>query len=227
MLGGTACHSTPFLGLLVLRTDPLGPLDVPDVVLAAPRAVQWIFVALSVGSACERPVERQERQVLLVPSSSATPLRHENEPERPRSGWAVGCWSFEQPWHAGYEASLYMLKADGTLRHVQSVDAHRPSGNANSVGRVAKSEQSHCLFANRWRELGAQRIAIAASCDDRRERWIEFEFGNDDQLNYLGVSGESGWYHDGWEWRIHRCANRDACDAGRDLTIPVRCDFPL
>jgi hypothetical protein len=114
----------------------------------------------------------------------------------------VGLWLVDQPYHAGYEASWYDFKADGSLVEVKSESfGHEvPTGTVGRCEEWSPQNDDHCAefdnagecmeyypryctiwseesctFGDAWWATAAGSLTIASVCNDGTERDIVFD----------------------------------------------------
>jgi hypothetical protein len=120
-------------------------------------------------------------------------------------------WIVDQPFHAGYEATVYEFGLDGSVRALDACDLS--TGQTDYVTGTVESESgTRCEFGGAWQSAGPNRLIISGDCDDDRERAIALGFDSDSSLNSEGtnvsvdsVAGESGWEHRDFAWQWTRC----------------------
>jgi len=133
-----------------------------------------------------------------------------------------GRWLVDQPFHAGYEATVYELAADG--RFIERCGGGRPSGGgwvppgrADPVAIVERaSDGMGCELVGPWTNRFDTVLAVEAFCDDSVSRTVVLDFvWEGDQpisVEVQKVDGETeGWSHPGFEWRWLPCATTTAC----------------
>ncbi|MFN7130559.1 MAG: hypothetical protein ACK4N5_00655 [Myxococcales bacterium] len=127
-------------------------------------------------------------------------------------GRFAGTWLIDQPAHATYEASLYELRPDGLLAHLEtfSVVDRGPDYRTGSVSRPDGSVR--CLFADWWRAPDARTLQLGSRCSDGVAREVVLEFPGPPEGNALSaevhiatVGGERGWVHRDFDWRFVKC----------------------
>lgn len=164
-----------------------------------------------------RSMRRMERTkawlaVLLVLVGCAASQEPRARSPRLFSGWML----VDQPGHAGYEASLYEFRDDGTIAldatYVSRGGAYERA--AEPIGVVAAGE-IRCAFGDRYDS--AARVTIEGECTDGRTRPIVLEVaaGPDEHdrlaIDIVSVGGAPGWTHPGHAWSFRRCASRSSC----------------
>lgn len=126
------------------------------------------------------------------------------------SGRFVGEWMIDQPFHAGYEASWYVFRADGRLEHVRDC----AYGGPVPTGFVTDaSGETSCLFDGTWWAPDHDTLAIDGVCSDDFAREIRLGFptdaagnaGGQTDVQVVSVGGETGWVHDVFAWRWTIC----------------------
>jgi hypothetical protein len=145
------------------------------------------------------------------------------DPSPERNERFVGTWIVEQPYHALYEATVYQLRADGTVELGATYTANELAPDY-VTGSVADPKSGvACRFAGSWYSVDEATLVVDGNCSDGRYREIVLGFADTPEQNtvdadvvVLSVGGEDGWLHDDWTWRWRRC------DAGDD-----RCGLPL
>lgn len=122
-----------------------------------------------------------------------------------------GRWIVDQPFHAGYEATVYELNAVGGVRALDACDLSG-LGDGYVTGTVESESGIRCEFGGGWQSNGPDQLVIAGDCDDDQERAIALGFDSDTSLNTEGtrvvvdsVAGEAGWEHRDFAWQWTRC----------------------
>ena len=131
----------------------------------------------------------------------------------------VGTWLVDQPWHAGYEYTVYTFGADGTVERGAGWGEVPPFGSGET-GSVRKGDSLlGCTFSDRWESVGDSTLVISGACSDGQGREIVLSFvspaeqdGEGAVVEVVEVGGEAGWEHGGPEWRWLRCIDREACE---------------
>ncbi len=160
-------------------------------------AICAVGVAAALSSGC---YERHERS---YPTSDAGASRFE------------GRWLVDQPFHAGYEATLYELTSDG--RFIERCGGSAPGGGRPSgappapVGVVERaSDGMRCELVGPWSSREETELAVEGFCDDSVARTVVLDFVWDVDrpvsVEVQKVDGEvEGWSHPGFRWRWLPC----------------------
>ena len=130
----------------------------------------------------------------------------------------VGDWAVDQPYHALYEGTVYAFDRDGELRVVESVTLGAPADDY-VTGTVSDASRTvRCTFGDRWHSLDDATLVVASACDDGGQREVTLGFsadaaGNavDAGVEVVAVDGETGWFHDDFEWRWRKCPASGDC----------------
>jgi hypothetical protein len=124
----------------------------------------------------------------------------------------AGMWLVDQPFHAGYEATVYELGAGGDVRALDACDLSAVGGDDYVTGTVESESGVRCRFGSDWSSDGPDTLLITGDCDDGRDRVVALGFDSDTSLNSEGtlvvvdsVAGESGWDHRDFDWQWTRC----------------------
>lgn len=139
-------------------------------------------------------------------------ISRSSAPEPERSERFEGVWIVEQPYHAGYEATVYQLHASGT---VETGPTYTVSDLAPDyvTGTVTDPRAGvRCVLAGQWYSVDDATLVIDGDCSDGRFREIVLGFGAnpasnaiDAEVVVVSVGGEDGWTHDDWRWRWRQC----------------------
>ncbi len=120
-------------------------------------------------------------------------------------------WIVDQPFHAGYEATVYEFDSVGIVRALDACDLSG-LGDDYVTGTVESESGIRCEFGGSWQSNGPDQLVVSGDCDDDRERAIALRFDSDTSRNTEGtsvivdsVAGESGWEHRDFAWQWTRC----------------------
>jgi hypothetical protein len=131
--------------------------------------------------------------------------------------WFVGYWVVDQPAHALYEATLYELKAGGTLVVHDTMITGAAPYTGYVTGTVSDMQGGvRCALDAWWASEGNHRVAFGSACTDGTQRTIMLAFQEDDPTQAAmptieSVGNESGWTHRDQLWMWRKCATRANC----------------